>query len=262
MNGGSSWSRIRAVATHDLRILRRDPAFVVIFTVMPLAFMAFTERALGSALALELGDPNLPGASYVVPGATVLFSGFLVGNLGFGIFREHGWGTWERLRSSPLSTGELMAAKAIAPVLTLAFQLTVLLGGGSLLFGLEMRGSLLAFVLVAAALAVMEVALGFMLLSICRSVIQLNALSNAGAMLLGGLGGAVTPVELLPGWAQAIAPATPAYWAVEGFRAVTIDGAGLGGVLPAVAVLAGFTVLFVAVAVLRFEVEDTKASWA
>lgn len=262
MNGGSSWARIRAVAVHDLRVLRRDPAFLIIFTVMPLAFMAFTERAFGAALALELGDPDLSGASFVVPGATVLFSGFLVGNLGFGIFREHGWGTWERLRSSPLSTGELMVAKAIAPVLTLAIQLTALLGGGSLLFGLEMRGTLAAFVAVAAALAVMEVALGFMLLAICRSVIQLNALSNAGAMLLGGLGGAVTPVELLPGWAQAVAPATPAYWAVEGFRSVTIDGAGLGGVLVPLGVLLGFSALFTLVAATRFQVEAAKTSWA
>lgn len=262
MKAAPSRARIGAVARHDLRILRRDPAFILIFTLMPLAFMAFTERAFGSALAVELGDPDLTGASVVVPGATVLFSGFLVGNLGFAIFREHGWGTWERLRASPLSSAELMVAKAIAPVLTLALQLTVLLGGGALIFGLELRGTLAAFVAVAAALAVMEVALGFMLLSICRSVIQLNAFSNAGAMLIGGIGGAVTPVELLPGWARAVAPATPAYWAIRGFRAVTIDGAGLGGVLGPVAMLVAFSVAFIAIAALRFRVEDTKTSWA
>ncbi len=262
MNAASRWSRIEAVARHDLRILRRDPAFLVIFTVMPLAFMAFTERAFGSALALELNDSGLTGASVVVPGATVLFSGFLVGNLGFGIFREHGWGTWERLRASPLSTGELILAKSIAPVLSLALQLAVLLGGGSLLFGLDLRGTFTAFVAVAASLAVMEVALGFLLLSVCRSVIQLNALSNAGAMLLGGLGGAVAPVELLPGWAQAIAPATPTYWAVVGFQDVTIDGAGLGGVAVPVGVLLGFAVAFLVLSALRFRVEETKTAWA
>lgn len=251
-----------ALARHDLRILRRDPAFLVIFTVMPLAFMAFTERAFGSALALELDDPGLTGADVVVPGATVLFSGFLVGNLGFGIFREHGWGTWERLRASPLSTGELIAAKSVAPMLSLALQLAVLLGGGTLLFGLDLRGTWPAFVAVAVALAVMEVALGFLLLSVCRSVIQLNALSNAGAMLLGGLGGAVAPVELLPGWAQAIAPATPTYWAVVGFQDVTIGGAGLTGVMGPVGVLLGFAIVFLGISALRFRVEDTKTAWA
>jgi len=262
MNDRPGMGRIRAVARHDLRILKRDPAFLVIFTVMPLAFMAFNTRAIGAALAVQFPGQDLNGASFVVPGATVLFSGFMVGNLGFGIFREHGWGTWERLRSSPLSPAELMIGKSLVPILTISIQIAVLLGGGTLLFGLELQGSLSAFIAVAVALALMEVALGFMLLSICRSVIQLNALSNAGAMLLGGLGGAVTPVEFLPGWAQAIAPATPAYWAMEGFRAVTLEPGGIADVMVPILVLAGFTVAFIVVAMLRFEVEDTKVSWA
>jgi len=255
-------SRVAAVARHDLRILRSDPAFLLIFTLMPLAFMAFSERSIGAALSVEFPGRDVNGAAYAVPSATVLFSGFLVGNVGFGIFREHGWGTWERLRSSPLSPVELILGKSLVPILCLAIQLTVLLGGGALLFGMELRGSLPAFVAVGVALAFMELALGFMLLAICRSVVQLNALSNAGAMLLGGLGGAVTPVEFLPGWAQAVAPATPAYWAMRGFRAVTIDSGGIGDVLLPLAVLAGFTVAFTVVALVRFEVEDAKVSWA
>lgn len=262
MTDGISTGRVAAVGRHDLRILRGDPAFLVIFTVMPLAFMAFSERAAQAALSVEFPGQDIDGASYVVPGATVLFSGFLVGNVGFGIFREHGWGTWERLRSSPLSSAELILGKSLVPILCLAIQLTALLGGGALLFGLEIRGSLPAFIAVAVALGLMELALGFTLLSICRSVVQLNALSNAGAMLLAGLGGAVNPVELLPGWAQAVAPATPAYWAMRGFRSVTFDEGGFGDVLLPLAVLAGFTVLFTAIALARFEVEEAKISWA
>lgn len=261
MSRGDGFGRLGAVARHDLRILRRDPAFLIIFTVMPLLFMAFNDRVFGAALTVELGTET-NGAAFVVPGATVLFSGFLVGNLGFGIFREHGWGTWERLRCSPLSPAELMAGKAVVPILTTALQIAVLLGGGSLLFGLELEGSMVAFVLVAAALVLMEVTLGFMLLSLCRSVIQLNALSNAGAMLIGGLGGAVVPVEFLPGWAQAVAPLTPAYWAMEGFLAVTLEPGGLADVAGPCAVLLAFSAAFSLVALRRFDVEDTKVSWA
>lgn len=255
-------NRLGAIARHDLRILRRDPAFLIIFTIMPLAFMAFNESAIGAAMNLRFPGLEANGAAFVVPGATVLFSGFLVGNIGFGVFREHGWHTWERLRASPLTTGELMAGKSVVPILTISLQITVLLGAGFLLFGLELRGSFVAFVAVAAGLVLMEVALGFMLLSVCRSVLQLNALSNAGAMLFGGLGGAVTPVEFLPGWAQAIAPFTPAYWAMQGFRKVTLAPGGLADVAVPLLVLAGFTVAFAAVALMRFQVEDTKVSWA
>ncbi len=255
-------NRIRAIARHDLRVLKRDPAFLVIFTITPIAFMAFNEAAVGAALSVRFPEAEVNGAAFVVPAATVLFSGFLVGNVGFGVFREHGWGTWERLRASPLTPTELMVGKSLVPILTISIQIAVLLAAGFLLFDLEVRGSMLAFGVVAALLAVMNVALGFMLLSLCRSVIQLNAAATAGAMLIGGLGGALTPVEFLPGWAQAVAPFTPAYWAMEGFREVTIRNGGLADVAVPSLVLLGFIVAFSAVAALRFQVEDTKISWA
>jgi len=257
-----SLRRIRGLARHDLRILRRDPAFLVIFTAMPIAFMAFTKGAFGAALAAANPGADLTGAEQVVPGAAVLFSGFLVGNLGFSVFREHGWHTWDRLRASSMSTAELMVGKAVAPVFALALQLTVMLGAGSLLFGLRINGPLVALVGVAVALAAMQVALGFMLLALCSSVLQLNAATNVGAMVLGGLGGAVTPVESLPGWAQAIAPFTPTYWAMQGFTDVIIDGAGVAQLWVPLGVLAAFTGGFLVVATLRFRVEDAKLSWA
>ena len=258
----ASLNRIRAVAEHDLRILRNDPAFLIIFTVMPLLFMAFNRQAMGAALTVTDGNGTINGAEFIVPGATVLFSGFLVGNIGFGVFREHGWGTWERLRSSSLSSTEIIVGKSLVPLLSVAIQLVVLLGGGALLLDMGLQGSLIAYVLVAAALGIMQVALGFMLLSICRSVIQLNAVTNAGAMLLGGLGGAVAPVELLPGWAQSVAPAMPTYWAMRGFRAVTMAPGGLADVALPIAVLLAFALVFVVIAVKRFQVEATKVSWA
>lgn len=260
-------NRSLALASLDLQILRRDPAFLIIFTVMPLFFMAFNRDVIGAAL-LATGevpagvDPAEAGARFLVPGSTVLFTGFLVGNIGFGVFREHGWGTWERLRASVLTPMELMVGKAVVPALTSAFQLTVLLGLGGLLFGVRLEGSVFAYALVAVALGTMQIALGFMLLSLCRSVIQLNAITNAGAMLLGGLGGALTPVELLPGWAQAVAPLIPTYWAMEGFRAVTMEDGGLADVAQPVGVLLVFGVVFLVVAIRRFAVEDTKVSWA
>jgi len=254
--------RIGAIARHDLRLLRTDPGFLIVFTVAPLAFMAFSTRASGAALQAYVPGSDVGGAAFIVPGAAVVFSGFLVGNVGFGVMREHGWRTWERLRASPLSSAELMAGKCLVPLLCIVFQLTALLGGGALLFGLEMRGAWIAFLLVAVFLGLMNLALGFMLLALCRSSMQLNSVSSGGAMLIGGLAGAITPVETLPGWAQAIAPVTPAYWAMRGFRSVTIDGGGLGEVALPLVVLAGFTLVFAVVALRRFEVEDAKIAWA
>jgi ABC-2 type transport system permease protein len=77
-------------------------------------------------------------------------------------------------------------------------------------------------------------------------------------MALALLGGAWVPVETMPGWAQAIAPFIPTYWAMEGFRDVILEGAGLSGVLLPAAVLAGFGAVFTGLAAWRFRFEDTK----
>jgi ABC-2 type transport system permease protein len=243
-----SWRRSMAVVRHDLRILRSDPVFLVMMIGMPLVLMAFTEPVFS--------------AEHAVPGMAVMFSLFLVGNLGFSVFREHGWCTWERLRASCASAPEIMIGKAITPLGMLAVQLGVLFALGSILFGLEVRGSVLALVVLAATYALCLLALGAVALAVCRSVMQLNAFTNLGAMLFAGLGGALAPIPDLPAWARTIAPVTPSYWAMRGFRDVILDGEGLAAVALPAGVLLVAAATLIAVASWRFRFEETKLGWA
>jgi ABC-2 type transport system permease protein len=103
-------------------------------------------------------------------------------------------------------------------------------------------------------------ALTAMTFALCRSDQQLMALTNVATMVFAGLGGALVPVATLPGWARAISPLTPGYWAMTGFRRVTLDGAGIPGVAKDAAVLLGFAVLFAAVAAFRLRANDRKGS--
>jgi ABC-2 type transport system permease protein len=254
-----SWTIVR----QDLRLLRADPTFVVVMMVMPLGFMAFSKDSAAAVLSSVEGRAGVNGAEQVVPGGAVLFSMFLMSNVAFGVFREHGWKTWDRLRASPARSAEVMAGKVAVPLVVLAVQLTALFAAGFVLYDLEVRGTLVGVALVAAMFALSLVGLGLMLLALCRTVMQLNTLSNLGAMLLGGLGGAIAPVSALPGWARAAAPATPSYWAMRGFRSAILDpAAGVADVALPVAVLALFTGGFLAVAAWRFRFADTKISWA
>src|SRR5687768_3897932 len=211
-----SWRRSAAVARHDLRVLRSDPAFLIIMIVMPLVVMAFIKPAFRASLLLN-GVEGVNGAEQAVPGTAVMFAFFLLGNLGFGVFREHAWFTWERLRASPASPAEIMAGKVVVPLLTLLLQLGMLFGVGGALYGLHVRGSMLGMILVIGALAICLVSLGALLLAVCRSVMQLNAATNIGTMVFAGLGGAITPLSVLPEWARTVAPITPSYWAMRGF---------------------------------------------
>jgi ABC-2 type transport system permease protein len=86
-------------------------------------------------------------------------------------------------------------------------------------------------------------------------------LANLGGVALAGLGGALVPLSTLPGWAEAVAPGTPSYWAMRGFRAVILDGDGAGGVIVPILVLLAFGAVFAVVAAVRFRFDERKSSF-
>jgi ABC-2 type transport system permease protein len=87
---------------------------------------------------------------------------------------------------------------------------------------------------------------------------QALVVGNLGGMMMAGLGGALAPASSLPGWAQAAAHATPAYWALGALHDITLAGAGLPDVAGPLAVLVGFTGLFAVVTAWRFRATDAK----
>ena len=87
---------------------------------------------------------------------------------------------------------------------------------------------------------------------------QLNAVGSVGGVAMAMLGGAWVPVAMMPGWAQAIAPFLPTYWAMEGFRDVILLGRGGPAIVLPVLAMAGFGLVYTAVAAMRFRFEDTK----
>lgn len=255
-------SAAAAVAVHQLRILKRDPAFLVIVMLMPLAIMPLMREALGlSLVAAGFGDAD--GAEQVVPGQIVLFGFFVAGSVAFSIFREHGWFTWDRLRASAAAPWSLLTGFALPWVVIHVFFQIVLLFAGALFFGLRLDGgSPFALALVILGFAVCTVAIVLLAAATFRTINQVQALVNVGAMVFGGIGGALVPREQLPGWAQAIAPITPHYWAMEGNRAVFLEQGGVSDTIGPALVLLGMGLLASALAVVRFRADETKEFFA
>lgn len=247
-----------AIARHELRLMRHDPATVVFVLVMPVLMTALMKPLYRAALAQQ-GLSGATGAEHAVPGMAVAFAAFSVGFGGFAFFREHGWGTWQRLRASPATPADVMAGK-LAPVFAVTTaQIGLLVGLGVPLFDLALPGSPAAAAAVAVALAASLTAFSVAITAVSRTAQQLNALASVGSMVFAVVGGAFVPVDVMPGWAQVVAPATPTYWAMRGFRAVTLAPGGLGDVAVEVAMLAGLAVVFAAVAAWRFRFEEAKA---
>ena len=257
-----SLARVLAVVRHDLRVLRRNPSYVIAFTVMPVVVMAFLKDTYRATLLVN-GAEDVNGAEQAIPGMAVMFSLLLMGLVGFAVFREHGWNTWARIRASEASPGEIILGKLLTPAMVFALQLTVLFLAGALVFDLEVRGSWLAIALVGVGLVLCLVTIGFAFAGVCNSAMQMSALANLTALVMAGLGGALTPVASLPGWARSVAPGVPSYWAMKGFRTAILDGGGVGDVVESALVLLLFAAGFATVAWLTFRFDAEKnPSWS
>lgn len=251
-----------AVARHQMRILRHDPWFLVIMFLMPLALMPIMRNALGINLqAAGFGDAD--GVEQVVPGQMILFGFFVAGGSSFALFREHGWRTWDRIRASAASPASLLGGFAAPWILIHILYQFALLGAGAAFFGLRLNGgSVLALVLVVIAFAGCSVAFVLVLASTLRTVNQVQGLVNVGAMVFGGLGGALIPFEQLPGWAQALGPFTPHYWAMQGHRRIFLEEGGVADVTKGVLILVAITAAMAVIGVWRFRTDETKEFFA
>jgi ABC-2 type transport system permease protein len=253
--------RVAVVARHELRISARDPMPLMVLVVFPVITMAFLKPAFRPALAAS-GHPTANGAEQVVPGQAVMSAFFVVTLVTWAFYSEHGWATWDRLRASPLSSLEIVAGKGIPRVAMGIAQLVLVVVAGVLLFGLHIRGDVAALAPMVVAFPICLVVLGVAVTGVFRTAQQAQAFAIVGMVLFGAVGGALVPFNVLPGWARTIAPATPTYWAMRGFRSVVLDGRGLGGVLLPVAVLVGMTVLFGVVALSRLRLDEAKVAWS
>lgn len=237
-----------AVVRNELRILRHDPAPAAVLVAMPIVLMTLLSDAIGVLV-------DAPGSTQTVPGMACVFATFGIAIVGFAVFREHGWRTWPRLRAAGLSRRSLFVGKLAVPAGLLAGQHVVLFAFGVVFLDLRVS-SWTGVACVAFAFSVIVLAAGFAAAAALSTVQQVNAVTNVGAMLLGGLGGAFVPVVWLPAWVEPIAPVSPVYWAMEGYGSAISGG---GTVIGPVAALLAFAGVFATFALTR--PDRPKRTW-
>jgi ABC-2 type transport system permease protein len=250
-----------AIMRNELRVLRRDPTPLMILIIMPLIVVPIFRSTFKAALVLS-GRTDANGAEFAVPGQAVQFLFFLAPTVGFVFFREHGWNTWERLRTSAASAADIVVGKALPMCGVGALQLLVMFGVGVFLLDLRVDGSVAGVVAISAALLVCVVTLGIAITAVARTLQQVSALGYLGATVFGAVGGALVPFATLPAWVRSIAPVTPQYWAMRGYNAMILDGAGFGAAVRPGLMLLGYAAVFVAIALARFRFDDAKVAWA
>ncbi len=198
-------------------------------------------------------------ADAAVPGVAVLFVFMTAQNTARSIFDEKSTGSFRRLLAAPMSKAALLAGKMLPNFITGLIQLAVIFAFGA--FGLRLLGltpvtlgkSPLAILLVAVMLSVCSCAFGILLAALARTPNQIGGLSTLLLYLMGLLGGAFVPLFLLDRFLGPLPKVVPHYWANHALTNLMVRGLGLADVALDLGVLLGFTVLFFAIGLWRFD---------
>ena len=168
------------------------------------------------------------------------------------IVRERERGNLELLITTPVKTSELMLAKITPYVFIGLIQVSLVLLLGKFLFQVPMAGSLLDTYIITLVFIVANLALGLVISTLVSTQFQAMQLSFFVLLPSILLSGFMFPFAGMPRPAQVIAEALPLTHFIRLIRGVMLRGASLQELSTELAILAGFIVVLMTLAILRF----------
>jgi ABC-2 type transport system permease protein len=168
------------------------------------------------------------------------------------IVRERERGNLELLITTPVRSSELMMAKILPYVFIGLIQVSLVLVLGKMVFDVPLRGTLLDVYLVSLLFIVANLALGLVISTLAKT--QFQAMQLTFFILLPSilLSGFMFPFAGMPRPAQIIAEALPMTHFMRLIRGVILRGANLSELSSELAILGGFIVVAMTIAILRF----------
>jgi ABC-2 type transport system permease protein len=173
-----------------------------------------------------------------VMGLAAMMVTFMLSIISF--VHERSTGTLDRLLTTPVTEGEVVAGYALALGLVGLIQSIVILVTAVALFQVQIEGSPLLVLLIIFVLGAGNQGLGFLLSSNAKNefqAVQFMPIVLFPSILLAGV---FWPIEAVPDLLRPVSYFVPLTYAVEGCRSVMIRGWGLGDVWFQLAVLATF----------------------
>ena len=168
------------------------------------------------------------------------------------IVRERERGNLELLITTPVRTSELMLAKITPYVFIGLIQVSLVLLLGRFLFQVPMAGSLLDTYIITLVFIVANLALGLVISTLVSTQFQAMQLSFFVLLPSILLSGFMFPFAGMPRPAQVIAEALPLTHFIRLIRGVMLRGASLQELSGELFILAGFIVVLMTLAILRF----------
>lgn len=194
-----------------------------------------------------------------IPGFTVLFVFLTAQTTALSIYNEKKVGSFRRLLAAPISKATMLVGKMLPNLITGILQIVVIFAFG--VWGMQALGlkpvSLGndpgALTLTLLLLALCSTALGLVIAAVAHTEGQIGGLSNLVLWGMAFLGGCFMPLFLLERFLKQAPMVVPHYWAKRALENLMVRGLGLVDVSLELAVLGGFTLLFFAFGLWKFE---------
>lgn len=175
------------------------------------------------------------------------------------IYDEKKIGSFRRLLAAPMSKSALLSGKMLPNIIVGMIQFTVIFAFG--VFGLELIGlnaptlgnEPLSVVLVCFVICLCSTAFGILIAAIARTENQIGGITSLLVWGLGIVGGAFIPIAFLDQFLGPVVKVIPQYWANRALSSLMLRDLGLADVTTEILVLLGFTLLFFAIGLWRFD---------
>jgi ABC-2 type transport system permease protein len=200
-----------------------------------------------------LYNPDLKTANVMIPGLLGLVVMFMTTLMtALGVVKEREYGTMEQLVVTPIRPLELMLGKLLPYFLVGAVDFALVFVAGQYLFDLTFAGSLPIFLLLSLLLVATTLGLGLLISTVAQTqqqAMQIAIFTMFPQILMSGL---IFPISSMPKVIQVIAYLLPFTHYVPIARGMFIKGQGLDLLWPQALVLAGYAIVVVSLATLRF----------
>lgn len=188
--------------------------------------------------------------SPILVGFFVFFFVFLIS--GIGLLRERTTGTLERLMSTPIRRGEIVAGYLVGYGLFAIIQTVIVVLYAVNVLDIVLVGSIWNVILINLLLALVALSLGILLSSFAASefqMIQFIPIVVIPQVFFTG----IFPFESMPEWLQAIAKIMPLYYAGNALKDVMYKGLALGDISGKLLALAVFALVFIVLNVIALK---------
>lgn len=178
----------------------------------------------------------------ILVGFFVFFFVFLIS--GIGLLKERTTGTLERLMSTPIRRGEIVAAYLIGFGIFAFIQTMIIILFSVNVLNMVIVGSIWNVLLVNLLLALVALSLGTLLSAFASSefqMIQFIPIVVVPQIFFSG----IFPLEGMANWLQAIGKIMPLYYAADALKGVMYKGQSLNEISGDIFVLVVFAVIFI-----------------